>query len=107
MQLNRFAAFIIPWCLLSVPLVAVIEANRYAYSTPTHKQVPGGDLVARARGFGVPVVELDGNDALACYAATRDARSRGMQGEGPTLIACFKFIYNNVDFFYQHVHNGF
>jgi TPP-dependent pyruvate/acetoin dehydrogenase alpha subunit len=69
-----------------LPLVVVIEANRYAYSTPTAQQVADGDLVRRARGLGCPVVHLDGNDVLACYEATREARQRGLGGEGPTLI---------------------
>jgi TPP-dependent pyruvate/acetoin dehydrogenase alpha subunit len=69
-----------------LPLIAVIEANRYAYSTPTTSQVPNGDLVQRARGFGCTVAHVDGNDALACYEATRDARVRAMAGEGPTII---------------------
>jgi pyruvate dehydrogenase E1 component alpha subunit/2-oxoisovalerate dehydrogenase E1 component alpha subunit len=69
-----------------LPLIGVIEANHYAYSTPTEYQVPGGDLVRRARGFGVYVAHLDGNDVLACYEAVRDARARGLLGDGPTLL---------------------
>jgi pyruvate dehydrogenase E1 component alpha subunit/2-oxoisovalerate dehydrogenase E1 component alpha subunit len=67
-------------------MIIVIEANRYAYSTPTNRQVADGDLVRRAKGFGCPVQHIDGNDVLACYAATRDARNLGMTGAGPTLI---------------------
>lgn len=69
-----------------LPLVVVIEANHYAYSTPTAQQVPDGDLVRRAQGFGVPVYHIDGNDVLACYEATRDARAQGLAGEGPSLV---------------------
>lgn len=69
-----------------LPMIVVIEANHYAYSTPTHHQVPDGDILRRARGFGCPVAHIDGNDVLAAYEATRDARARGLDGGGPTLI---------------------
>jgi TPP-dependent pyruvate/acetoin dehydrogenase alpha subunit len=69
-----------------LPMIVVIEANRYAYSTPTDRQLPDGDLVRRARGLGCTVMHLDGNDVLACYEATREARSRAMGGLGPSII---------------------
>ncbi|MDP7038384.1 MAG: thiamine pyrophosphate-dependent dehydrogenase E1 component subunit alpha [Myxococcota bacterium] len=69
-----------------LPLVVVIESNHYAYSTPTTTQVPDGNLVRRAYGFGVDVSHVDGNDVLACYEATKLARERGLAGEGPTVI---------------------
>jgi TPP-dependent pyruvate/acetoin dehydrogenase alpha subunit len=69
-----------------LPLVVVLEANHYAYSTPTTSQVPDGDLVRRARGFGCTVAYLDGNDVLACYEGARDARDRAVAGGGPTVI---------------------
>lgn len=69
-----------------LPLIVVIEANHYAYSTPTERQVPDGDLVRRAQGFGCAVEHVDGNEVVACYQAARDAREHGLTGEGPTII---------------------
>jgi TPP-dependent pyruvate/acetoin dehydrogenase alpha subunit len=69
-----------------LPLIVVIEANHYAYSTPTISQAPNGDLLQRALGFGVPVTVIDGNDVLACYEATTQARQRAIRGEGPSVI---------------------
>jgi TPP-dependent pyruvate/acetoin dehydrogenase alpha subunit len=69
-----------------LPLIVIIEGNQYAYSTPTHRQVPNGDLVTRARGYGCTVAHVDGNDVLACFEAARDARARAMRGDGPTII---------------------
>jgi pyruvate dehydrogenase E1 component alpha subunit/2-oxoisovalerate dehydrogenase E1 component alpha subunit len=63
-------------------LIIVIEANHYAYSTPTTEQVPDGDLIRRARGFGCPVFHVDGNDVLACFEATREARTVA----GPSIV---------------------
>lgn len=69
-----------------LPLIAVIEANRYAYSTPTEQQLLNGDLITRALGFGVPVYHVDGNDALACYEATNNARQRAVAGAGVSIV---------------------
>jgi pyruvate dehydrogenase E1 component alpha subunit/2-oxoisovalerate dehydrogenase E1 component alpha subunit len=74
-----------------LPLVVVVEANQFAYSTPTRAQLPHGDLLCRARGFGVHVTELDGNDIVACAEATGEARWRGLQGEGPTLLVAHTY----------------
>ncbi len=71
----------------NLPLIVVVEANQYAYSTPTKNQVKDGDLVRRARGFGCPVLHTDGNDVLACYEATRWARDWAM-AHGPAVLVC-------------------
>ena len=74
-----------------LPLIVVIENNHFAYSTPTAEQVPNGDILRRAIGFGCTVAHIDGNDVLAAYQATREARARGIAGEGPTIIVSETF----------------
>ena len=69
-----------------LPVVFVLENNRYAYSTPLALQF-AIDPVERAAGYGFPGVTVDGNDAEAIFEATRIARERALQGDGPTLIA--------------------
>lgn len=68
------------------PLVLIIENNGWAYSTPTSKQTANTRLVDRAIGYGCHGEQVDGNDVLAVYEATRLAIQRARQGEGPTLI---------------------
>lgn len=68
------------------PLVLIIENNGWAYSTPTSKQTANTRLVDRAIGYGCHGEQVDGNDVLAVYEATRQAIERARQGEGPTLI---------------------
>ena len=46
------------------------------------------DLANRAVGYAMPGVVVDGNDAVAVYEATAQARARCLAGEGPTLIEC-------------------
>jgi pyruvate dehydrogenase E1 component alpha subunit len=40
----------------------------------------------RAPGFGISSVRVDGNDVLACLAATREALERARSGNGPSYI---------------------
>jgi pyruvate dehydrogenase E1 component alpha subunit len=42
----------------------------------------------RAKGYGIPAGIVDGNDALAVYAAAKAAAERARTGGGPTLIEC-------------------
>ncbi|PAD79645.1 MULTISPECIES: thiamine pyrophosphate-dependent dehydrogenase E1 component subunit alpha [Paenibacillus] len=68
-----------------LPVVVMCENNQYAISVPLHKQI-SGKVSDRALGYGFPGVRVDGNDALAVYAAVKEARERAVRGEGPTLI---------------------
>ncbi len=68
-----------------LPVVFVLENNQYAYSTPVDKQF-AVDPVQRATAYGFTGVTVDGNDCEAMFDATREARSRALDGHGPTLI---------------------
>ncbi len=69
-----------------LPVIFVCENNGYAISVPMDRQVGGGSVAARAVGYGMPGIEVDGGDPIACYAAAREAHDRARRGEGPTLI---------------------
>ncbi len=69
-----------------LPFIFVVENNGYAISVPMARQVAGESVAARAAGYGIPGVTVDGSDVLACYAAAREAVDRARAGEGPTLI---------------------
>lgn len=71
-----------------LPVVLVLENNRYAYTTPLDRQTAARSFVDKAPGYGIPGVSVDGNDVLAVFQATREAVSRARRGEGPTLIEC-------------------
>ncbi|QAY70954.1 thiamine pyrophosphate-dependent enzyme [Xylanimonas protaetiae] len=69
----------------SAPVVFFCQNNQWAISEPVTLQsrVP---LVARAGGFGLAGVQVDGNDVLAVLAVTRAALHRARTGGGPTLV---------------------
>lgn len=70
----------------NLPVIFVCENNGYAISVPLDRQVAGGSVAARAAGYGMPGIVVDGGDVLGCYAATKTAHERARRGEGPTLI---------------------
>ncbi len=69
-----------------LPLVLVIENNRYAFSTPTSLQYACEQLSDRGAGYGMAAETVDGNDPDAMAAALDKAVARGRDGRGPTLI---------------------
>jgi pyruvate dehydrogenase E1 component alpha subunit/2-oxoisovalerate dehydrogenase E1 component alpha subunit len=73
-------------CVQKVPLVVVVENNKWAYSTPTAKQMANTRIVERAKGYGCFGESVDGNDVLAMYEVTRRSLERARHGLGPTLI---------------------
>jgi pyruvate dehydrogenase E1 component alpha subunit len=70
-----------------LPVVFVLENNRFAYSTPNDLEF-AVDPLERARGYGFPGVSVDGNDVEAVFEASRVAAARARAGDGPTLIEC-------------------
>src|SRR2546430_11062488 len=63
-----------------LPFVLVIENNGYAISVPSSKKLALPDVAARASGYGIPGVVVDGADVLACYPASKEAGDRGRPG---------------------------
>lgn len=68
------------------PAVFFIQNNGFAISTPRHKQTAATTLAQKAAAVGIPGVQVDGNDALAVYAVSKQARDWALAGNGPVLI---------------------
>jgi 2-oxoisovalerate dehydrogenase E1 component len=69
-----------------LPLILVIENNRYAFSTPARLQYAAERLSDRALGYGIAGETVDGNDPDAMAEAFARAVARARAGDGPTLI---------------------
>lgn len=69
-----------------LPLVLVIENNRYAFSTPVAAQYAAARLSDRGVGYGIAAETVDGNDPDRVAAAVGRAIVRARRGQGPTLI---------------------
>ncbi|MNW41575.1 2-oxoisovalerate dehydrogenase subunit alpha [compost metagenome] len=73
-----------------LPVIVMCENNQYAISVPIKKQL-GGKVSDRALGYGIPGVQVDGNDAFEVYRVVKEARERAVRGEGPTLIEAMMY----------------
>jgi TPP-dependent pyruvate/acetoin dehydrogenase alpha subunit len=69
-----------------VPAVFVCIDNGWAISVCSREQTAAASFADKADAYGMPGVDVDGNDALACYRETRRAVERARSGHGPTLI---------------------
>src|SRR5262249_11627666 len=74
-----------------VPVVFVCQNNQWAISVPLKKQTNSKTIAQKALAYGLPGIQVDGNDVLAVYAASREAVERARAGEGPTLIECVTY----------------
>lgn len=68
------------------PTVFFCQNNGYAISLPTSEQTASESIAIKADAYGMPGVQVDGNDLLAVYQATKTAVDRARAGDGPTLI---------------------
>jgi TPP-dependent pyruvate/acetoin dehydrogenase alpha subunit len=68
------------------PVVFICENNLYALFTPNIETTSVRDIADRAKGYGMPGVIVDGNDALAVYETVQGAIQRARSGQGPTFI---------------------
>lgn len=69
-----------------LPVVFMVENNKYAISVPIEKQIACEKVSDRAVGYGMPGVTVDGNDPLEVYKAVKEAADRARNGGGPTLV---------------------
>ncbi|PYO51568.1 MAG: hypothetical protein DMD83_27395, partial [Candidatus Rokuibacteriota bacterium] len=74
-----------------VPIVFVVQNNQWAISVPLKKQTHSRTLAQKALAYGFPGIQVDGNDVLAVYAASREAVDRARAGGGPTLVECVTY----------------
>ena len=77
--------------VLKAPVVFFVQNNGWAISLPTEEQVAGGTVGARAAGYGMASVTVDGNDAPAVVRATRAALEHARAGKGPVLIEAMTY----------------
>jgi pyruvate dehydrogenase E1 component alpha subunit len=66
--------------------VFVIQNNQWAISVPLHRQTAAETLAQKAHAYGIPGIQVDGNDVFAVYAAATEAIERTRSGGGPSLI---------------------
>ena len=76
--------------VLGAPAILFCQNNGWAISVPAEEQYVA-PIAARAAGYGMPGIRVDGNDVLAVYRATTEAAERARAGGGPTLIEAMTY----------------
>jgi 2-oxoisovalerate dehydrogenase E1 component alpha subunit len=67
------------------PEVFFLQNNQWAISVPVATQSPA-PLYLRGEGYGMPSIQVDGNDVLASYAVSKVALDEARAGHGPRAI---------------------
>lgn len=70
----------------NLPLITLIQNNQWAISIPREKQTASETIAQKALAYGFDGIQVDGNDPLAVYVATKEAADRARSGGGPSLI---------------------
>lgn len=72
------------------PQVFFLQNNHWAISVPvsTQSRTP---LYRRSEGFGIPGIQIDGNDVLASYAVTAKNLDEARSGKGPRFIEALTY----------------
>lgn len=72
--------------VLKLPAIFLCQNNQYAVSMPVSKAMCCVSIADRAVGYGIPGIEVDGNDVEAVHEVVQVAARRAREGAGPTLI---------------------
>ena len=72
--------------LWKLPVVFVVEDNKYGISVEKSASTAIASNADRAVAYGIPGVLVERNDALAVFEAAGEAVARARRGQGPTLI---------------------
>lgn len=73
------------------PVVFLCENNQYAISLPERYQTASVSIAIKAEAYGFEGVQVEGNDVLAVYKATKTAFDKARAGGGPTLIEAITY----------------
>ncbi|RQR25113.1 thiamine pyrophosphate-dependent dehydrogenase E1 component subunit alpha [Burkholderia sp. Bp9143] len=79
--------------LWKLPVVFICQNNGYAEHTKYELGTSVSSIADRAAGYGMPGVQVDGNDPLAMWQAAGEAIARARAAQGPTLIEAMTFRF--------------
>lgn len=76
-----------------LPVIFFSQNNGYAISVPFAKQTAAESIAIKAKAAGIASEQIDGMDVLAVIKVTQDAKERGINGDGATLIEALTYRY--------------
>ena len=69
-----------------VPVVFIVQNNQFAISVPSHSQTASRNLAVKGLAYGMPGIQVDGNDFFASYDVVKEAFEHARAGKGPVLV---------------------
>jgi pyruvate dehydrogenase E1 component alpha subunit len=79
--------------LWKLPVIYVIENNRYAMGTAVARSSAQTDFSKRGISFNIPGKQVDGMDVRAVKAASEEALAWCRAGKGPTILEMMTYRY--------------
>ncbi|HLY58603.1 MAG TPA: pyruvate dehydrogenase (acetyl-transferring) E1 component subunit alpha [Stellaceae bacterium] len=79
--------------LWKLPVIYVIENNKYAMGTSVGRASASKDLHARGEAYGIPGWQVDGMDVVAVHKAATEAVERTRAGNGPLILEMMTYRY--------------
>ena len=79
--------------LWDLPVVYIIENNRYGMGTSVKRASSNQELFSRGEAFGIPGVSVDGMDVLAVKDAGEKALEYARSGKGPFILGMQTYRY--------------
>ena len=79
--------------LWKLPVIYVVENNRYAMGTAVNRASAQTDFSQRGASFGIPGIQVDGMDVRAVKAATDEAAEHARSGKGPIIMEMLTYRY--------------
>jgi len=76
-----------------LPAVFLVENNQFGEGTPVDEQHNVGALSETAEAYDIPGFTVDGMDITAVNEAVAEARTRAIDGDGPTFIEAETYRY--------------
>ncbi|MEF8811282.1 MAG: pyruvate dehydrogenase (acetyl-transferring) E1 component subunit alpha, partial [Bacteroidales bacterium] len=74
-----------------VPVVFVIQNNHYAISVGVQNQTSSRNLAVKSYAYGIPGIQVDGNDFFAMTSVADYATNYAREGKGPVLIEALTY----------------
>ena len=79
--------------LWKLPVVFIIENNKYGMGTSVNRASAGRSLAERGKAYGIPGIEVDGMNVFSVREAGREALDYARNGKGPFILEMKTYRY--------------
>lgn len=77
--------------VMGAPVVFLVQNNQWALSVPLRDQVAGGSVAARAAGYDIPGITVDGDDVCAVFRAMTAEMDHVRSARQPVVLEAMTY----------------